>query len=52
VQVAADWRAHGGNADTYAFPAEWKLIHDLIDPDQPQQQTSRVYPVLVDLMTR
>jgi alpha-beta hydrolase superfamily lysophospholipase len=52
VQVAADWRAHGGNVDTYAFPAEWKLIHDLIDPDQPQQQTARVYPVLADLMTR
>lgn len=51
VQVAADWRAHGGNADTYSFPAEWQLIHDLIDPDQPQQQIERVYPVLVEIMT-
>lgn len=46
--VVSAWRARGGQVTTYAFPSEWGLIHDLIDPSQPRQQTSRVYPQLLE----
>lgn len=51
-QVIADWRASGYSAlTTYTFPAEHGLIHDMIDPTQPEQQTGVVYPVLLELLT-
>ena len=34
---------------TYEFPAELKLGHDLIDPEQPFQRTDVVYPKLLEL---
>lgn len=46
AQVVAAWRKHGAVVHTHSFPPEWQLIHDLIDPLQPQQQTARVYPLL------
>ena len=46
AQVVKTWRAHGAIVQTHSFPPEWQLIHDLIDPLQPQQQTARVYPLL------
>ena len=51
AQVAAAWRAHGVPVQTYAFPREWALIHDLIDPMQPEQQIARVYPQLMQWLT-
>lgn len=47
AQVVANWRTHGAAVKTYAFPTEWDLIHDLIDPTQPEQQVARVYPQLL-----
>jgi carboxylesterase len=51
--VVADWREHGFSAlQIYEFEADLGLDHDLIDPAHPKQKVDRVYPVLVDLMTR
>jgi carboxylesterase len=38
--------------DFYAFPASMGLIHDIIDPNQKQQKTDLVYPILLDLFTK
>lgn len=48
ASLVNQWRAHGATVMTHAFPAEWELIHDLIDPLQPDEQVGRVYPLLVD----
>lgn len=45
--TVAAWRTHGALIHTYEFPADWCLIHDLMDPSQPQQQVARVYPQLL-----
>lgn len=47
LAVAQCWRRRGANIAIHSFPAEWGLMHDLIDPGQPQQQTARVYPLLI-----
>ena len=36
------WRPHGSAVETYQFPAEAGLLHDVIDPYQPEQQIDRV----------
>jgi pimeloyl-ACP methyl ester carboxylesterase len=41
------WRAHGANVSFFEFPADEHLPHDLIDPANPDQNTDRVYPVVV-----
>ena len=47
------WRSRGyGAIEEYEFDADKKLIHDIIDPQQVQQQTALVYPILFDLITR
>lgn len=46
------WRIHGATIPTYEFPADWNLIHDLMDPSQPHQQIARVYPQLLDWIKR
>lgn len=48
-QVANAWEQHGARVIRYEFPAELKLIHDLIDPHQPWQQIATVYPKLMEL---
>jgi hypothetical protein len=46
------WRAHGADAvASYAFSRQLGLIHDVVDPTQPKQQTAVVYPILIDLVT-
>jgi esterase/lipase len=43
------WRANGYNQiEEYEFSADKKLIHDIVDPQQVQQQTALVYPILLD----
>jgi alpha-beta hydrolase superfamily lysophospholipase len=45
------WRRHGGMAvHTFVFPRQQQLLHDLIDPLQRRQQTTHVYPTLLDLI--
>jgi alpha-beta hydrolase superfamily lysophospholipase len=46
-RVVAHWRTLGTPVTTYELPASWKLIHDIIDPQQEQQQIDRVYPQLL-----
>jgi len=48
-QVADAWEKQGARVIRYEFPAEMKLIHDLIDPQQPWQQVAVVYPKLIAL---
>jgi carboxylesterase len=47
-QLVELWRAHGAQVSTFEFPASEHLPHDLIDPANPQQNTERVYPVVID----
>jgi carboxylesterase len=43
------WRRVGyTGASVYEFAKDHHLIHDIIDPSQPQQQTALTYPVLLD----
>lgn len=42
-ELAGLWRTR---AALRIFPAEWKVPHDCIDPDQPGAVTARVYPQL------
>lgn len=46
--VARGWRRRGANVLVHELPAAWQLIHDIIDPAQPEQQIDRVYPQLIE----
>ena len=51
VRMVELWRAAGApNLCHYEFPAELKLEHDLIDPNQPYAKTELVYPKLLELI--
>jgi pimeloyl-ACP methyl ester carboxylesterase len=52
MDVVKNWLAHNANLTTYEFDAGLKLIHDLIDPNQPEQQIDIVYPRLIDLTSQ
>lgn len=52
LQIIANWRRHGAQVDAFEFPADWDLPHDLIDPAQPEQQVTRVYPLLEGLIVK
>lgn len=49
--IVADWRRHGADVETFEFPNEERLPHDLIDPAQDDQRTDFVYPVLIRMIT-
>lgn len=50
-QLVKRWQASGmEHIETYEFDAHYQSIHDVIDPQQPRQQTELVYPILLDLM--
>jgi pimeloyl-ACP methyl ester carboxylesterase len=52
-RLITKWRAKGlERLDVYRFGAESHLIHDIIDPQQVQQQIAMVYPILFDLIIR
>lgn len=42
------WQAYGASLSRHDFPVEWELLHDLIDPLQPDAQIERVYPLLLE----
>lgn len=48
LRLAARWQTHGAKVTNYTFSADRHYIHDIIDPQQPQQHVAEVYPVLVD----
>jgi len=51
--VANLWRAHRGeDVQTYQFPAELGLGHDIIDVTDPQMNVAVVYPKLFELIDR
>lgn len=49
-ELVAAWRAQGAPVATHYFAASDKLIHDIIDPEQPDQRVDYVYPILLDLI--
>jgi carboxylesterase len=53
LAVARAWQKRAGDrVETYEFPRELELGHDLVDPLQPNQKTDLVYPIMVELLTR
>jgi pimeloyl-ACP methyl ester carboxylesterase len=46
------WRSQGAQATLYTFDPARKLIHDVIDPQQREQQCDYVYPILLEQITR
>lgn len=52
IQMVGRWLAHNANLTTYEFDASLNLEHDLIDPNQPNQQIEIVYPILIDLVNQ
>ncbi len=52
LQLLQSWRKLGAAANVYTFTAEHHLIHDIIDPQQVEQQTAYVYPILLDLIAQ
>ena len=47
------WLANGLDCcEEYQFDAKYELIHDIIDPEQANQQTALVYPILLALVTK
>lgn len=53
AELAQHWQATGGKqVETYTFDPALNLIHDLIDPTQPQQQVELVYPVLMKYLLK
>ncbi len=49
--VVNNWKKDDSSAiQTYEFPSSLNLGHDLIDPEQPNQNISVVYPKLISLM--
>ena len=46
------WRKQGATIDTYEFPKEQKVWHDLIDPANPTGQIDLTYPVVTRMLTQ
>ena len=52
ARMVARWRAWGASpVRTYEFPAELRLLHDMIDPGHAGQRVDVVYPKLMELVT-
>ena len=49
-ELIRSWRDHGAVVETYEFPVESRLPHDLIDPGNAAQDTALVYPVVSRLI--
>lgn len=51
IDLIKRWRRTGyKDLSVYEFPKERKLIHDIVDPAQKQQQTAYIYPILLDAL--
>lgn len=47
------WQKNGLDyCEHYQFDASYHLIHDIIEPENPQQHIALTYPILLDLITR
>ncbi len=47
-ELVERWRRHGAAVSTFEFPTSERLPHDIIDPANPAQNTSLVYPVVIE----
>jgi carboxylesterase len=47
-ELVDHWRRHGASVDTYEFPLAEGLPHDLIDPANPDLDSKKVYPVVIE----
>ena len=45
-------RRQGARADLYTFDPARRLLHDVIDPEQAEQQCDYTYPILLEQFTR
>jgi len=52
MNLQRDWLKHGADLAAYEFPANLKLEHDFIEPENPKTPVQVVYPKLIELMTR
>jgi carboxylesterase len=50
AEVVRAWRRHGAQVTTHEFPAELRLNHDVVDPDQVGANPAVTYPVLARLI--
>lgn len=50
--VLRRWQRQGAQASLYSFDPARKLIHDVIDPEQVEQQVDYTYPILLEQITR
>jgi len=44
------WKSKSANASAYEFPANDRLVHDLIEPNLSEQRIDLVYPRLINLV--
>jgi carboxylesterase len=44
------WKRKKKKVETYTFPKNMKVAHDMIDPSQQFEKTSLVYPKLIELL--
>lgn len=51
AKLVANWERHHP-VQTFQFPADQKIPHDFIDPNQPDQNVALVYPKLIELLER
>jgi carboxylesterase len=51
-RLVEQWRSRGGKVEAYQFPAEEKVTHDFIDPNQPDARIDLVYPRLIELLEK
>lgn len=49
-EIADKWEKQGAQVVRYEFDAQYKLAHDIIDPNQPDAQPQLVYPKLIELV--
>ena len=50
--VVASWTSHGATVDVRRIPASLGLLHDLIDPRQPDAQIDYAYPIIIEMIGR
>jgi carboxylesterase len=52
TQIVADWEKHNAPLTTYHFDVSLGLPHDLIDPNDLNQQIDLVYPILIEQINK
>ena len=53
AELVSNWRrSRAEGIETFEFPAADGVPHDFIDPNQPNQQTSLVYPTIIELLEK